>query len=138
MPEKEKMSERDLQVRVIQYLREFYGWAPLAPGLGEHQSTPSRRADAWAKGYVSGVPDLLVLAPSREHCGLALEFKSPSYKARASPSQVAFLERLEHVSRFRTLVSSDYEEIIHALSEHLAPEEDDVPMPCFGEMLVDA
>lgn len=130
-------TERQLQLRVVQYLRDCYEWAPLIPGLGEHQSTPSRRVDAWAKGYLSGQPDLLVLAPSNGFCGLAIEFKSPSYRKKASASQLTFLGRLEEVSRFRTLVSNSFEEIVHIASNYLSPDEDEVPTPCLDDQFAD-
>lgn len=120
-------TERQLHLSVVQLIRDCYEWAPLIPGLGEHQSTPGRRVDAWAKGYLSGQPDLLVLVPTKGFCGLAIEFKSPSYRNKPSPKQVTFLSRLEEVSRFKTVVSNSYEEITQIVLEYLSPDESDVP-----------
>ena len=130
------MTERQLQLSVVQYLRDCYPWAPLIPGLGEHQSSSSRRMDAWAKGYVSGQPDLLILAPSKGFCGLAIEFKSPSYRKKASASQLIFLGRLAAVSRFMTVVSNSYKELVEIISTYLS-DVDEVPKPCPDELFVD-
>jgi hypothetical protein len=129
-------TERQLQLSVVQYLRDCYPWAPLIPGLGEHQSSSSRRMDAWAKGYLSGQPDLLILAPSKGFCGLAIEFKSPSYRKKASASQLIFLGRLAAVSRFMTVVSNNFEEIVQMISTYLS-DVDEVPKPCPDELFMD-
>lgn len=113
-------SERELQLRVVAYLRETHPWVPLIPGLGEHQTSYGRRVDAWQKGYISGIPDLLLLAPSGDSCGLAIEFKSPKYKRGASPTQIAFLRQLETVSRFQTLVSHDFDAVVSRIERYLA------------------
>lgn len=113
-------SERELQVSVVAYLRETHPWAPLVPGLGEQQTSYGRRVDAWQKGYISGVPDLLILVPSGDSCGLAIEFKSPKYKRGASSTQIAFLRQLETVSRFQTLVSHDFDTIVARIERYLA------------------
>jgi hypothetical protein len=113
-------SERQLQLRVVAYLRESHPWVPLIPGLGEHQTTYGRRVDAWQKGYISGVPDLLLLVPSGDSSGLAIEFKSPKYRKGPSATQIAFLRQLETVSRFQTLVSHDYDAIVSRIDRYLA------------------
>ena len=113
-------SEYQLQLRVVAHLRECYPWVPLIPGLGEHQNTYGRRVDAWRKGYIAGVPDLILLVPSGDFCGLAIEFKSPKYKSGARATQLAFLRQLETVSRFQTMVSYDFDEIIARIGEYMA------------------
>jgi hypothetical protein len=113
-------SERQLQLRVVAYLRESHPWVPLIPGLGEQQNTYGRRVDAWLKGYISGVPDLLLLVPSGDSSGLAIEFKSPKYKKGPSATQIAFLRQLETVSRFQTMVSHDFDAIVSRIERYLA------------------
>ena len=76
----------DLHVEVVKFIREKYPQAVLLPGLGEFQDTGDVRIKAWQKGYTSGQPDLLILYPSANtnDIGLAIEFKHPSGKVRAT------------------------------------------------------
>ncbi len=86
------------------------------PGLGELQDTSDKRIDAWNKGYISGQPDLILLNRTRKWSGLAIELKTPVCERKPSPQQCAYLQNL-HDSRFKTLVSNDYDHIVVTITE---------------------
>jgi hypothetical protein len=116
------MNETDLHYRVVRYLRRFHPTAVFLAGLGELQDTEEKRLDAWAKGYLKGQPDLLLLNRHRRHAGLALEFKTPAQAtATASPQQAQTLERLGALG-FRTLLSNDYDVLCREIDAYLAAE----------------
>lgn len=113
------VSETDLHYAVVSYVRRFHPDAVLVAGLGELQDSSSRRLDAWAKGYLKGQPDILLLNATKASAGLAIEIKSPAANS-ASPSeaQAAAMIRLEEVG-FATLVSNDYDIICRRIDEHM-------------------
>lgn len=116
------LNETDLHYRVVAYIRRFHTRAIFLAGLGELQDTEAKRLDAWAKGYMKGQPDLLILNPTRKHSGLALEFKSPAaQQAVAAPHQTESLKSLQSLG-LSTLVSNDYDVICRSLDAHMASE----------------
>jgi len=116
------LNETDLHHRVVAYLRRFHPRAVFLAGLGELQDTEAKRLDAWAKGYLKGQPDLLVLNSHRRHAGFALEFKTPATQhPQATPQQQQTLQRLESLG-FRVLLSSDYDTICRQLDAYMSAE----------------
>ena len=69
------LNEKDLRYKVVDYLRRFYPQALLTPGLGELQDSEEKRLDAWAKGYIGGTCDLMIMRPGCAAFGI--EFKTP-------------------------------------------------------------
>jgi len=116
------MNETDLHHGIVAYLRRFHNQAVFLAGLGCLQDTEPKRLESWAKGYMKGQPDLLLLNPTRKHCGLALEFKTPAtQQALAAPQQVQALRTLEKLG-FLALVSNDYDVICRTIDAHMAAE----------------
>ena len=116
------MNETDLHYRVVAYIRRFHPTAVFVAGLGELQDTEAKRLDAWAKGYMKGQPDLLILNPTRRHSGYALELKHPGIPSpQPAPHQLQTLRRLDKLG-FATLVSNDYDVICRAVDAFMAAE----------------
>ena len=108
-------NEFDLHTRVVQFVRKRYPEVIIIPGLGELQTTDDIRIKSWQKGYTAGQPDLILLKPTLEHCGLAIEMKTPkSQEADTSHKQKLFLARLRKVG-FKTVVSNSYEDILYEI-----------------------
>ena len=112
-------NEFDLHTRVVAFIRKRYPEVIIIPGLGELQTTDDTRIKAWQKGYTAGQPDLILLKPTLEHCGLAIEMKTPkSQEAQATHKQKLFLARLRRTG-FKTIVSNCYEDILWAVISYL-------------------
>jgi hypothetical protein len=73
-------NEKELHIKVVQYLRRFYPEAVMMAGLGELQQTVGQRIEGKMKGYQKGCCDLMVLNNHMDYKGLCIELKNP--KAR--------------------------------------------------------
>ena len=113
------LNETDLHYKTVDFIRKYYPQAIIVPGLGELQRTEQDRLDAWAKGYKSGICDLLLLNPNDHNNGLALELKTPAGTGVVSQNQQAFLEKLEAVG-FKTLISNDYDQICQEIRDYFS------------------
>jgi len=105
-------NEFDLHAAVVAFIRKKYPNVFIVPSLGELQDCPSKRATAWKKGYIGGTPDLLILHPSEQYNGLAIELKTPLGNGRLSSKQESCINDLDTRCSFETLVSNDYTEIL--------------------------
>ena len=111
------LNEKDLRYKVVDYLRRFYPQAVLLHGLGELQDTEEKRLDAWAKGYMGGTCDLLIMCPNESYSAFGIEFKTPLGTGILRENQQKFLEKLQEAG-CKTLVSNDYDEICKAIMEY--------------------
>ena len=111
------LTETDLHYKVVDYLRRFFPQALLVPGLGELQRTEQDRLDAWGKGYLSGICDLLILNPNGQYHSFAIEFKTPLGIGVVSENQQKFLDKLKAMG-FKTLISNDYDEICKEIMDY--------------------
>ncbi len=117
--QKKIVNETDLHYSIVSWIRRFHPRAIVAPGLGELQDTESKRKDAWAKGYVSGQPDLLILNRHTRFNGLALELKHPGYtELKVSKSQQIALNCLRS-ENWRVIASNDYDQICFYINEYM-------------------
>ena len=112
------LNEKDLRYKVVDYIRKYYPQFLLVPGMGELQDSEEKRLDAWAKGYVGGTCDLLILQPKDFYSGFGIEFKTPLGTGILRENQQKFMDRLEGAG-YKTLVSNDYDEIRRAIMEYL-------------------
>ena len=112
-------NETDLHYKLVDYVRRFYPQAITIGGLGELQDTEAKRIDAKRKGYTAGQPDLLIMNSNRLFKAFAIEFKHPGGFGELRENQRAFLERLQQEG-CKTMVSSDYDEIVRAVSAYFA------------------
>jgi hypothetical protein len=112
-------NEKRLHYAVTSFIRSFLPEALLAPGSGELQDSRDKRSDAWAKGYRGGQPDILLLNHHKKFNGFALELKTPLGVGKLSIKQESFMSDLSR-ARYRTLVSSDYNEIVVELMSYFA------------------
>ena len=76
--------------------------------------------DAFLKGYAGGQPDLFVLRglPNGFQDVLAIELKNPNKKGKTQRNQVEYLDNLELNCRAKTILSSDYDNIIIQIHDH--------------------
>ena len=114
-------NENELHCRTVNYIRTYHKSAILAPGLGEIQDCQSKRIQAWRKGYQRGQPDIMLMNISGSYKGLAIEFKSPQGTGIVSDEQQLWIEKLRSRG-WRAIISNDYTEIIHTISEYFAHE----------------
>ena len=105
-------NESDLHKAIIKYIRLRYPQTIIIPGLGEFQTTDELRLDAWQKGYTAGQPDIILLHPTEDYHGFAIELKHPKYMDRnPSHKQMLMYARLRRLN-YKVLVSHSYEEVI--------------------------
>ena len=107
-------NEYDLHVKLVEAIRRFYPHALLAVCAGELQDTPHKRLNMARKGYLSGTPDILILNRHDTYTGFAIELKTPNGSGRLSDNQQAALSQFRY-AKFLTLVSNDYDELLHSI-----------------------
>ena len=110
-------SEFDLHTKVVHWLRDW-GNVLFTCTTGELQDTDEKRITSWQKGYVKGVPDLLIFDKSEHYNGLALEFKSPKGTGTVSEHQAEWMQALDEKG-WQCVISHDYDAIIAILSSYL-------------------
>ena len=110
-------NEYDLHKKVIDYIRRFHSHLLIVVGLGENQDTPQKRIQSWQKGYQKGQPDIIVQNAHKDYNGLCIELKTPKGTGEVSEAQNESLQRYEKQG-YLTLISNDYDEIVHALKEY--------------------
>ena len=111
------MNEKDLHYNIVKFIKNIIHDPIIIPGLGEHQTSSSLRSDAYYKGYISGVPDILILNYHKHYNGLAIELKTPKGNGSLSENQEIYLNRLTD-NNYKIIVSNDYNEIILQLIEY--------------------
>ena len=112
------LNETDLHYSVVKAMRERWPTALFTAGLGELQNTPDLRIEAHNKGYRKGLPDLLIFEQTANYGGFAIELKHPGFEAEARSEQLEVLSGLRQRG-WKTLVSSDFTEVLLELSEYL-------------------
>ena len=110
-------NEFDLHRKVVEYLRRYYPHLLIVAGLGENQNTAGKRIKSWQKGYQKGQPDLIIQNLHYRYQGFCIEFKTPKGKGTLSEAQSAQIENYKN-NNYKTLVSSDYDEIIWHIIEY--------------------
>jgi len=128
------MNEADLHCRLVVELRKTWPSALLVPGIGELPESGARRLEAWKMGYTRGQPDLMILNPSGEYHGLAVEFKHPGFEAAPTKDQLAFHSRLRS-SGWKVLVCNDFSMALREIEKYL--RECKVPCECCGRLFAD-
>ena len=110
-------SETDLHVKVVSFLKKRYSHSLFTVTLGENQDTVYERINSFKKGYLRGSPDLVINNLHKNYTGLCIEFKNPNGKGILSPDQFMMLQQYQS-NGFKTLVSSDYDQIIEQIIEY--------------------
>ena len=105
------ITEFDLHVKLVDFIKRFHQDAIICPGLGENQINDQLRIDSFRKGYQRGQPDLLILNRHKKWTGFCIEIKTPACTGVVSPDQQRFLDRLE-CAGYKVLVSSDYDALV--------------------------
>jgi hypothetical protein len=70
------MSERAIQTRFVQWIREHYPGVLFCASTGGNFPSVRRRVRNKEEGYSAGFPDLFFYEPKNGFCGLAIELKS--------------------------------------------------------------
>ena len=112
-------SEKDLHVKVVQYIRRFYPEAVMMAGLGELQQTPSQRIEGKMKGYQKGCCDLMILNNHMDHQGLCIEMKNPHGSGVMGQEQLKWLKDM-YLNGHNVVVSNDYDELIREINNHFS------------------
>ena len=89
------------------------------PSIGELQDSEEKRLDSWAKGYVGGTCDLMILCPNDSYHGFGIEFKTPNGTGVLKENQQKFLDRLQEAG-YKSLVSNDYDLICKEIMEYFS------------------
>ena len=108
--------EENLQKTVAYYL-DSLGVLWFHPP-NEIRAKPQYLAKRKLLGVKSGVPDVVILEPKGEWCGLFIELKVGYNKP--SENQKVFLERLK-MNGYKTLVSWSLDEVIEEIDKYLKP-----------------
>ena len=83
------MSESDLQMNVVNYIKMQYPKAKYCASLGGIRTSISKAKLAKRTGYVKGFPDLQITEARHNYHGLFIELKTA--KGRATTYQKAHL-----------------------------------------------
>ena len=110
-------NETDLHTKVVSFLKKRYPHSIFSIRLGENQDSVNKRIDFFKKGYLRGIPDLIVHSLNKHYIALAIEFKSPRGQKVLSCDQSKMLRQYQS-NGFKTLVYIDYDNIIEQLIEY--------------------
>lgn len=110
--------EKSLHIKVIEFVKHQYPEALISTGLGELQDTPTKRIEAYQKGYLSGEPDLKINNLHMQYNGLIIEFKTPTGKGDISDKQLNLIESYK-LNGYDTLISNDYDEILLKIIKYM-------------------
>ena len=110
-------NERELHIKVVQYIRRFYPDAVMMAGLGELQQTVTQRIEGKMKGYQKGCCDLMILNNHIDCKGLCIELKNPRGTGVIGQEQLKWLTDM-HLNGHSVLISHDYDEITRTIDKH--------------------
>mgnify|MGYP000058562671 CR=1 FL=1 len=110
-------SEEQLQREVVKYLKKTD--ILFTATLGEYLESPKSRRNANKDGYYRGISDILILTPSEQYNGMAIEFKSPKGTGNLTPKQRMTLSKLKIECGYFVLLSNDFVEIITLLTKYI-------------------
>ena len=113
------LNEYDLHIKVIGYINKFYLGALLIAGLGELQDTDNKRIRSFCKGYQKGQPDLIITNLHKHYSEFCIEFKTPKNNGKMKKPQEELLNKYK-MNNYKCLLSSDYDEIIHQITNYMS------------------
>jgi prophage antirepressor-like protein len=122
-------NEYDLQIKVVDYIRQFHPNLTINSSLGEMQNDKWKRIKSWKMGYTSGVPDLMIFNKNTKYNGLAIEFKTPTGKGKIDHKQSTFLEQME-INGWNCIISNDYDLIITEIFKYCQDIKYDYRLRC--------
>lgn len=111
-------NERDLQHRIVNFIKNYYPATLFNANLGELQDTSTKRIESACKGYLAGSPDLEVKECSKGYIGLCVEFKNPNGLGSISDNQLNVHKQLEDRG-YKVIVSNDYEHLLLQVKDYL-------------------
>lgn len=114
-------AEDDMLVTVFDYVKrkqaQDWQWRNVFHVANERSTSDGERIRQWRKGTTAGIPDILVLYPSGNWSGAAIELKTPG--GRLTKAQRETMLRLEW-ARFKPVMIQSVEETIEFLNEWLS------------------
>ena len=125
-PENEKIEENnrlyltnetELHYKVVEYIREYCPNLLITASLGEFQDTKEKRIEAYKKGYIGGMPDIIIFDKSGNYNSFVIELKTPTGKGVLSLKQKDILKEFENRGS-KVLISNDIFEIITELKDY--------------------
>lgn len=112
------LTESDLQKAVVRFLRTTD--LLFTCSLGDTLDDPSKRCEAYIKGYCKGVADIIIFTPSGSFNSFFLELKTPAYGSGVlSKEQKEFLLTASKECNAYCMVSNDYTEIIYKITQYI-------------------
>lgn len=112
---KNKSPEHDLQVKLVDYIREVDPSIFFTATVGGVRLSINQAKRMKAAGYLRGIPDLLIFEPSGGFSGLAIELKAA--KGRASVYQLEALKALKSRG-WRAEVSTGWDQTVELLNDY--------------------
>ena len=109
------MNEDQLQMAAMFWIRISYPKAVSFHVANERKTSPMRGAKLKKMGVLAGVPDIHILHPNGQHCGLFIELKTP--KGRLTQSQKNVIERLES-SGYQCAVCRSVDDVIDVVTKY--------------------
>ena len=106
--------ENETDLHVVSFLKKRFPHSIFVASLGENQDTSIKRIDSFNKGYIKGMPDLIINNLHKYYTGFAIEFKTPKGYGTLSNEQSSILSHYQ-LNGFKTLVSNDYDRIVEEL-----------------------
>jgi hypothetical protein len=112
---KNKSPEHDLQVKIINHIRDVDPSIFFTATVGGVRLSINQAKRMKAAGYLRGIPDLLIFEPSGDYNGLAIELKAG--KGKPSTHQLKALKSLR-ARGWRAEVSTGWDDTVELLSEY--------------------
>jgi hypothetical protein len=110
------MSEHNIQVKIIQYLRTFYPEMIVHSIPNGANVSAKNRLYLHNEGLLKGVPDLFIAEALNGFNGLYIELKS--YTGKESDNQKIIRERLINKG-YLVYVSHDYHDAINLIENYI-------------------
>lgn len=110
-------TEKDLQQKVVNFIRNTFPQALILASLGELQDNIQKRIECKKSGYEKGTPDIIINNLHKRYNGFAIEFKSPTGEGVLSASQSAMIEKYKQ-NNYKVMVSNNYDLILMSIIEY--------------------
>ena len=110
-------NETQLHYKVVDFIKKTFPDARLLVSLGELQNTSESRIDAYNKGYIKGVSDIIINNYHLKYSQLIIELKNPRGTGTLSDAQENYLSSMV-LNDAKIIVSNDYDYTVNELYEY--------------------
>jgi hypothetical protein len=112
-------NEDELNRKVINGVRQIKNKnLILCPTLGELQDDDKKRLMAYYRGYMKGIPDLLLINSTKKYKGLCIEFKSPKGTGILTNEQYNMLKEFKN-NGWKVIISNNYDKIMRKIYKYV-------------------